>query len=93
MQPIPVPENVKRARPQLAVRRIGPPRGFSDKEVGTVEALVGYIDDMSAFCDYWKPSAADIEALQKGAFIELIQYTPQMMMHSMTIWPVSDDRA
>lgn len=86
MQPIPIPEQARVARPELYARRIGPPRGISDEDCGTVESLVGSIDGMRAFCDYWKPSKKEIEALQKGAFIELIQYTPQMMMHSMTIW-------
>ncbi len=86
MTPIPVPAQVRVARPQLCVRPIGPPRGMSDEEVGTVEALVGSMDGMPVYADYWRPTKAQLDMLNAGGFIELIQYTPQMNMHSMTVW-------
>lgn len=75
----------------MSMMRVGPPRGVSDEDCGTVESLVGYIDGMSAYCDYWRPTSGELERLNKGAFIELVQYTPQMAMHSMSIWPVPEN--
>lgn len=90
MTPIPVPERAKVARPQLWVQPVGPPRGMSDEEVGTVEALVGSMDGMPVYADYWRPTQEQLDMLNAGGFIELIQYTRQMAMHSMTVW--ADER-
>lgn len=74
----------------MHIQRVGPPLGVSDEDCATVESLVGYIDGMSTYCDYWRPTPVELEQLNKGAFIELVQYTPQMAMHSMAIWPVPE---
>lgn len=86
MTPIPVPNNAERARPWAHKRNIGPPRGLTDDECGTVEALVGEETYGTVFRDYWRPTPEQLEALNRGGFIELAQYTPQMMMHSLTVW-------
>jgi hypothetical protein len=86
MDPIPVPAKAAAARPWAHKRPIGPPRGVSDDDCGTVEALVEEAQFGIVYRDYWKPTEEQLKTLNEGGFIELAQYTPQMMMHSMTVW-------
>lgn len=86
MDPCGVPPIVKRARPWLKAMHIGPPPGISDEECGTVESLYGDISGYSAYTDYWKPTPEQLEMLNKGGVIEFVQYTQQMVMHSVGVW-------
>lgn len=90
MTPIPIPPEAAAARPDLEALRIGPPPGVSDAECGTVEALAGFSEDAAypMYADYWRPTPEQLDALAAGGFIELIQYSPRMVMHSMTVWDV-----
>lgn len=86
MEPIPVPAIAEAARPWAHKRAVGPPIGLSDEDCGTVEALVGEEQFGTVYRDYWRPTADQLQILNEGGFIELAQYTPQMMMHAMTVW-------
>lgn len=88
MTPIPIPPEAAASRPTLRALRIGPPPGVSDNDCGTVESLVGVQDGLPMYADYWRPTPDQLDALNRGGFIELIQYAPQMVMHSMTVWDV-----
>lgn len=88
MTPIPIPPEAAAARPDFRALAIGPPPGVSDDECGTVGALVGVLSGYPAFADYWRPTADQLEILQRGGFLELIQYAPRMIMHSLTVWDV-----
>ncbi|MDN4173940.1 hypothetical protein QWY28_13345 [Nocardioides sp. SOB77] len=89
MNPIPIPPEAASARATCKALRIGPPRGVSDADCGTVESLVGISPDgYPMYANYWRPTKAQLEALAAGGFIELIQYAPRMTMHSMTVWDV-----
>lgn len=91
----PVPEIAKKVRPHGRVFPIGPPRGFSDDAVGTVEAMftVELIDGRHVPCyrDYWRPTKEQLEILNKGGFIELAQYSPEMIMHGLQVWGDPDN--
>lgn len=88
MTPIPIPDAAAQARPTFRALHIGPPRGVSDEDCGTVESLTGRSPEgYPMLCDYWRPTPEQLDALRNGGFIELIQYAPQMVMHSMTVWP------
>lgn len=90
MTPIPIPPEAATTRPSFKALRIGPPPGVPDDECGTVESLVGMVDGYPAYADYWRPTPEQLEALQRGGFIELIQYHPRMVMHSMTVWDIGE---
>jgi hypothetical protein len=91
MEPISIPDEAKTARPDMRVLRIGPPPGVSEDECGTVEALVGAVDGYPAYADYWRPTTDELDVLTAGGYIELVQYAPRMVMHSMAICPVAGE--
>lgn len=87
MTPIPIPPEAAATRATLRALRIGPPRGLSDADCGTVESLAGTSPEgYPMYANYWRPTPEQLEALQAGGFIELVQYSPRMAMHSMTVW-------
>lgn len=86
LDPAPIPPEAVRARPTLNARHVGPPRGVSDDDCGTVEALVGHLNGYPAWCDYWRPTPEQLATLNAGGFIELVQYSPRMVMHSLSVW-------
>lgn len=81
MNPIPVPAQCEYKNWHKLV--VGPPRGVSD--CGSVESMVGHSGGYPAYADFWRPTAEQLAVLQAGGFIELRQYTRQMVMHSMTV--------
>lgn len=94
MTPIPIPPEAAASRPTLRALRIGPPPGVSDADCGTVESLTGISPEgYPMYAGYWRPTPDQLQALGNGGFIELIQYAPRMVMHSMTVWdvPARDD--
>lgn len=91
MTPIPIPPEAAATRPHLKALSIGPPPGVSDAECGTVESLVGMQDGYPVYADYWRPDPDQLEALAAGGFIELIQYAPRMVMHSLTVWAATPE--
>lgn len=90
MTPTSVPQIVKDAKPWGRVLPIGPPRDFSGDEVGTVEAVYTQetVDGRQVPCfrDYWRPTPEQLEILNSGGFLELAQYTSQMVMHGIQVW-------
>lgn len=92
MTPIPVPPEAAASRPDCQALRIGPPPGVSDADCGTLESLVGRSPEgYPMYAGYWRPDAGQLQALAAGGFIELIQYAPRMVMHSMTVWAAGPD--
>lgn len=91
MTPVPIPPEAAASRPDMRAMNIGPPVGVSDEDCGTVNALVGYIEGMPAYAGYWRPTPEQLALLNDGGFIELIQYFPRMVMHSMTVWAAADE--
>jgi hypothetical protein len=76
MEPVPVPEAAKTARPDCSVVSMGPPRGVSDDDCGTAQMLVSGVGaDIPGFparrnYAYFRPTEAELEQLRKGGFIE-----------------------
>lgn len=91
MNPIPIPPEAVAARPNFRPLIIGPPPGVSDDDCGSIGALVGKSDEgYPMYAGYWRPTDEQLDALARGGFIELVQYAPQMVMHSMTVWDVGE---
>jgi hypothetical protein len=86
MTPTSVPPEARAGRPDMRVLPVGPPPGVSDDDCGTVEALVGSIGGLTAYADYWRPTAEQLATLNAGGFLELVQYSPRMVMHSLSVW-------
>lgn len=93
MTPIPIPPEAAASRPHLRAISMGPPPGVSHEECGTVESLAGVQGGYPVYADYWRPDDDQLAALNAGGFIELIQYVPRMVMHSMTVWTAARDEA
>jgi hypothetical protein len=91
MNPVGIPPQAVRNNPGFKAIHVGPPRGMSDDEVGTVEALVGVAHGLPVWADYWQPTPEQLAMLNAGGHIELRQYSNQMVMHSMTILPPEGD--
>jgi hypothetical protein len=92
MTPIPVPPEAAATRPALRALSIGPPPGVSSDECGTLECLVGFHEQgYPMYAGYWRPTTEQLAALQAGGFIELVQYAPRLVMHSMTVWAAGPD--
>lgn len=87
MSPTLVPLVAREHRPDTRVLDIGPPPGVSEHECSTVNALMGRINGFAAVADYWRPTPEQLEVLNNGGFIELVQYVPRMIMHSLSVWP------
>ena len=83
MDPIPVPAQCEYDGWQKLV--VGPPRGISGDDCGSVESMTGNHGGYPVFADFWRPTVEQLAMLQAGGFIELRQYAPQMVMHSMTV--------
>lgn len=91
MEPIGIPPAAVRLNPGLRAVHVGPPPGISDDDCGTPEVLVGESPDgYPVFADYWRPTPAQMNTLIEGGFIELRQYAPRMIMHSMTVYGPED---
>lgn len=92
MIPTTVPQVAKEEHPQLQVINIGPPRGVSAQDCGTVEAQVGQWREVGVFDGapvvrtYWKPSEEELDYLQNhGGVIELTYFSDRMMVTSMNV--------
>lgn len=70
---------------------VGPPRGVSSDDCGSVESMVGHDGGYPTYADFWRPTDEQLAMLQAGGFIELRQYTRQMVMHSMTVHAIEAD--
>lgn len=90
MTPTAVPAVVREHRPDLTTINVGPPPGVSDEDCGTVESLVGQVGGYAAYTSHWKPTVEQLELLNAGGSIELVQYVPRMVMHSMSVWPADE---
>ena len=92
MDPIPVPPEAFASRPGFRVLNIGPPAGMTEEKCASVEAFVGYSEAGGLMiADYWRPTPEQLAVLNEGGFVELIQYAPAMVMHSMTVWSAAPD--
>lgn len=87
MNPVGIPPQAVRNNPNLKAIHVGPPKGMTEEECGTVESLAGVAHDLPVWADYWQPTPGQLAMLNAGGFIELRQYSNWMVMHSMTILP------
>lgn len=90
MEPVAIPDQIVIDNPTFKALHIGPPKGMTDEECGTVEAFVGFVDGLPCIADYWRPTPEQLEILNAGGFLELRQYSPQMIMHSLTVYADRD---
>lgn len=93
MNPIKVPDAAKTNRPDCTLVRMGPPRGVSDDDCGTVEMLISAGTDRIPGMDgraqyaYYRPTDAELDQLRAGGFIEIAQYGHVVQPFSAVIWP------
>lgn len=88
---VPVPEDVRRLRTSTVVVNMGPPKGVSDDECGTIEVLI----ETNALnrpigrgqYAYYRPTAEELEQLNAGGVIELGQYGQVFQPVSLRTWP------
>jgi hypothetical protein len=90
MSAVPVPDVIRKRRPDTVLAAMGPPAGVSDTDCQTVEALVGLFAGMPAVADYFKPDDEQLDTLRDGGVIEFVQYAPRMVMHSVSVWPAAE---
>lgn len=91
MIPIPVPEAAKRIRPHCDLVAMGPPPGVSDDDCGTAEMLIAPQHTASAGIGrgqyaYFRPTAAELETLNAGGFIEFAQYGNVVQPFGAAVW-------
>jgi len=92
MIPIGIPPSAVRNNPTARAVHVGPPPGISDDDCGTPEVLVGDSEEgYPFFADYWRPTSGQLQTLIDGGYLELRQYVPRMIMHSLTVLPAEDD--
>lgn len=88
MNPSPVPENAKAARPWAREQVIGKPPGYTDDEIGGLPSLIDTSDArFPTFRSYWRPEPHELEMLNAGGFIELGVVADQMVPVSMGVFP------
>lgn len=74
MEPVAVPEQVKRHHPSYRLVQMGPPPGVSGDDCGTAEMLIGDRPVMAGFPGrdqmvFYRPDAYDLQLLNDGGVI------------------------
>lgn len=89
MNPFPVPEDAKRARPWCESLTIGPPVDSTPHDnIGTLPALVEAVDGQPIrVFSYWKPTPSELEILNGGGSIELSVMSWPMVPVSVAVFP------
>lgn len=80
MKPSNVPDLAKQVRPDARVFPVGPPRGVSDDDCGTIEAQVEHGEFGPLWRTYWQPSDHELAQLRDGGRVELSLYASQLVM-------------
>jgi hypothetical protein len=94
MIPIPVPDEAKAERLDCRLVAMGPPRGVSDDDCGTVEMLIGG-QPLPGFTGraqyaYYRPTPEELEQLLAGGFLELCQIGNVVQPFSLAVWPAPE---
>lgn len=94
MNPIPVPEIVKAARPWCRVVDMGRPAGVPEAECGSAEMLIQASGSrpLTGFSGrsqyaYFKPTPDELELLNAGGFLEMCQIGTVVQPFSLAVWP------
>lgn len=70
---------------------MGPPRGVADEDCSTAQMLIGR-QTLPGFPGraqyaYFRPSAAELELLNAGGFLEMCQLGQVVQPFSLAVWP------
>jgi hypothetical protein len=89
MNPIPVPQQAKAVRPECRLVSMGPPRGVSHEDCGTVEMLISPVPAVVGRPQYayYRPTEEELARLADGGFIEFAQYGDVVQPFSASVWP------
>lgn len=94
MIPIPIPDAAKAGRPYCQMVNMGPPRGVSDEDCGTVEMLIApsSAGGLPGFGGrpqyaYYRPTPEELQQLGNGGFIEFCQIGDTVQPFSAAVWP------
>lgn len=93
MNPIPVPDEAKTARSDCRLVDMGRPRGVPEEECGSAEMLIGG-RPLTGFPGraqyaYFRPSAEELEQLNAGGFLEMLQIGTVVQPFGLAVWPAS----
>ncbi len=88
MNPVPVPENAKRAYPRASLHDWGKPQGYSDDEIGSLPAQNDFSEQrFPQIRSYWKPDAHELELLLAGGVVQLNVVSSRMVPVSIAVFP------
>jgi hypothetical protein len=95
VNPIGIPEQAQAGRPECQAVSMGPPRGVSAADCGTVEMLIspfetGGLPGRRMYA-YFQPTPAELEQLRAGGFIEFCQIGQSVQPFSAAVWPTDED--
>lgn len=86
MIPSDVPNLAKQLPPTAQVFQVGPPRGVSADDCGTIEAQVEREAQFGpVWRTYWRPTDHELEQLRAGGHVELALHAPQLVMQAMSV--------
>ena len=98
VNPIPVPDIVKTARPHCRVVDMGRPPGVPESECGSAEMLIQQTGSLplSGFAGreqyaYFRPTVEELELLNAGGFLEMCQIGTVVQPFSLAVWPPEAD--
>ncbi len=85
MPPGSVPDLPAVTRVPCRIVRVGPPPG-QEQHVEATEMLHSRTPLGDIWCSYVKPTAEQLEVLNDGGYIELVQWTPQVVPFALAVW-------
>ena len=92
MNPIEIPAEARLSRPDCEVISMGPPAGVPDEECGTAAMLVSRRGEQMTGCPgrrfyaYYRPTETELERLNDGGFIEVLQIGNVVQPFGCAIW-------
>lgn len=91
MNPIPVPDEAKKSRPDCRLVDMGRPTGVPEEECGSAEMLIGG-QVLTGFAGraqyaYFRPTEEELAQLLAGGFLEMCQIGTVVQPFSLVVWP------
>lgn len=91
MEPGPVPDLPLTHRQPCRLAHVGPPPG-REEQIAAVEMVHGRTSMGDIWCAYVKPTPEQLEVLNAGGYIEMVQWTPQVVPFGLAVWRGDDAR-
>lgn len=81
----PVPDLPLTRRQPCRLARVGPPPG-QEEHVAPAEMIHGRTSMGDIWCAYVKPTPEQLAVLNAGGYIEMVQWTPQVVPFGLAVW-------